>query len=72
MEGLPFNDLKLRASAGVSGNQAGIGSYESLAVIGFGSFNSQSTAAPTDNGNSDLKFEENPMKTLSFFISSRK
>lgn len=59
MEGLPFDDLKLRASAGVSGNQAGIGSYESLAVIGFGSFNSQSTAAPTDNGNPDLKFEEN-------------
>lgn len=59
MEGLPFDDLKLRASAGVSGNQAGIGSYESLAVIGFGSFNSQSTAAPIDNGNPDLKFEEN-------------
>jgi hypothetical protein len=51
--------LKLRASAGVSGNQEGIGSYESLAVIGFGSFNSQTTAAPTDNGNPALKFEEN-------------
>ena len=59
MQGLPFDDLKLRASAGVSGNQAGIGFYESLAVIGFGSFNSQSTAAPTDNGNPKLKFEEN-------------
>jgi TonB-linked SusC/RagA family outer membrane protein len=59
MQGLPFDDLKLRASAGVSGNQAGIGYYESLAVIGFGSFNSQSTAAPTDNGNPKLKFEEN-------------
>ena len=39
MQGLPFDDLKLRASAGVSGNQAGIG-FASLAVIGFGSFNS--------------------------------
>ena len=55
----PFDVLKLRASAGVSGNQEGIGSYESLAVIGFGSFNSQTTAAPTDNGNPALKFEEN-------------
>jgi len=54
-----FDELKLRASAGVSGNQDGIGSYQSLAVIGFGSFNSQTTAAPTDNGNPALKFEEN-------------
>ncbi len=54
-----FDVLKLRASAGVSGNQDGIGSYESLAVIGFGSFNSQTTASPTDNGNPELKFEEN-------------
>jgi TonB-linked SusC/RagA family outer membrane protein len=54
-----FDELKLRASAGVSGNQDGIGYYQSLAVIGFGSFNSQTTAAPTDNGNPALKFEEN-------------
>lgn len=54
-----FDKLKLRASAGVSGNQEGIGYYQSLAVIGFSSFNSQTTAAPTDNGNPALKFEEN-------------
>jgi TonB-linked SusC/RagA family outer membrane protein len=54
-----FDVLKLRASAGVSGNQDGIGSYQSLAIVGFGSFNSQTIAATTDNGNPALKFEEN-------------
>ena len=58
MSGSAFDELKLRASAGVSGNQNGIGYYQSLAVIGFGSFNSQTVAAPTDNGNPALKFEE--------------
>ena len=58
MSNSPFDELKLRGSAGVSGNQNGIGYYQSLAVIGFGSFNSQTVAAPTDNGNPSLKFEE--------------
>lgn len=53
------NDLKLRASAGSSGNRNGIGSYASLATLGFGSLNGQSTAIPTDNGNPDLGFEKN-------------
>ncbi|MFL2623501.1 MAG: SusC/RagA family TonB-linked outer membrane protein [Flavobacteriaceae bacterium] len=53
------NDLKLRASAGTSGNSNGIGSYASLATLGFGSLNGASTAIPTDNGNQDLGFEEN-------------
>ena len=53
------NDLKIRASAGSSGNRNGIGSYASLATLGFGSFNGQSTAIPTDNGNPDLGFEKN-------------
>ena len=52
-------DLKIRASAGTSGNRNGIGSYASLATLGFGSLNGQSTAIPTDNGNPDLGFEEN-------------
>ena len=53
------NDLKIRASAGSSGNRNGIGSYASLATLGFGSFNGQSTAIPSDNGNPDLGFEKN-------------
>ena len=54
-----IDDLKIRASAGTSGNRNGIGSYASLATLGFGSLNGQSTAIPTDNGNPDLGFEEN-------------
>ena len=54
-----INDLKIRASAGTSGNRNGIGSYASLATLGFGSLNGQSTAIPTDNGNPDLGFEKN-------------
>jgi len=53
------NDLKIRASAGSSGNRNGIGSYASLATLGFGSLNGQSTAIPSDNGNVDLGFEKN-------------
>ena len=54
-----IDDLKIRASAGTSGNRNGIGSYAALATLGFGSLNGQSTAIPTDNGNPDLGFEEN-------------
>jgi len=54
-----INDLKLRASAGTSGNRNGIASYAALATLGFGSLNGQSTAVPTDNGNPDLGFEKN-------------
>ena len=54
-----INDLKIRASAGTSGNRNGIGSYAALPTLGFGSLNGQSTAIPTDNGNPDLGFEKN-------------
>lgn len=54
-----INDFKLRASAGSSGNANGVGSYASLATLGFGSLNGQSTAIPSDNGNVDLGFEKN-------------
>jgi len=54
-----INDLKLRASAGTSGNRNGIASYASLATLGFGSLNGLTTAVPTDNGNPDLGFEKN-------------
>jgi TonB-linked SusC/RagA family outer membrane protein len=54
-----FNDLKLRTSAGTSGNSNGLGSYGSLATLAFGSLNGQGTAIPTDNGNANLGFEKN-------------
>jgi len=54
-----INDLKLRASAGTSGNSNGLASYASLATLGFGSLNGASTAVPSDNGNLDLGFEKN-------------
>jgi TonB-linked SusC/RagA family outer membrane protein len=68
------NDLKIRASAGSSGNRNGIGSYASLATLGFGSFNGQSTAIPSDNGNPDLGFEKNFIFDvgLEFTILNRK
>ncbi|HIB37026.1 SusC/RagA family TonB-linked outer membrane protein [Mesonia sp.] len=59
MEDSFMNRLKLRASAGTSGNRAGIGYYTSRARIGFGSLNGLTTAVPTDNGNPDLGFEKN-------------
>jgi TonB-linked SusC/RagA family outer membrane protein len=60
MEDVDFiNTLKLRTSAGTSGNRAGIGDFASLATIGFGSLGGATTAIPTDNGNPDLGFEEN-------------
>ena len=54
-----INNLKLRASAGTSGNRSGLGSYGWQAQIGFGSLNGQTTAVPVDNGNPDLGFEKN-------------
>ncbi|WP_289044672.1 SusC/RagA family TonB-linked outer membrane protein [uncultured Olleya sp.] len=54
-----INDLKLRVSAGTSGNSSGLASYASLPVIDFGSLNGSSTATPSDNGNADLGFEKN-------------
>jgi TonB-linked SusC/RagA family outer membrane protein len=53
------DNLKIRTSAGFSGNSNGIGSYSSLATLGFGSLNGQTTAIPTDNGNNNLGFEKN-------------
>ncbi|WP_412984038.1 SusC/RagA family TonB-linked outer membrane protein [Pontimicrobium sp. IMCC45349] len=61
-----LDDLKLRASAGTSGNRNGIGSYAALPTLGFGSLNGLSTAVPTDNGNPDLGFEENFIFDIGF------
>ncbi len=54
-----FDNLKIRASAGTSGNRAGVGAYQALALIGFGSLGGNATASPSDNGNPDLSFEQN-------------
>ena len=60
MEDVEFIDrLKLRSSAGTSGNRSGIGDFASLARIGFGNLGGNTTAIPTDNGNPNLGFEEN-------------
>ncbi|WP_397362040.1 SusC/RagA family TonB-linked outer membrane protein [Olleya sp. R77988] len=54
-----IDDLKIRASAGTSGNSNGLASYASVATLGFGSLNGAATAVSTDNGNPDLGFEQN-------------
>lgn len=60
MEDVDFiNLLKLRTSAGTSGNRSGIGDFPALATIGFGSLGGSTIAVPTDNGNPELGFEEN-------------
>lgn len=54
------NDIKLRFSYGVTGNQAGIGNYASRALFGLaGEYLSLSGAAPSQLGNASLGWEEN-------------
>ena len=53
-----INELKLRASYGVTGN-AGIGNYEWQSLIGFGiDYDDTPGGAPTNVGNIDLTWEE--------------
>ena len=59
MSGSVINDLKLRASAGTSGNRNLGVFYPSKTLVGFGSLNGGSIAAPTQVGNPDLGFESN-------------
>lgn len=53
-----FNELKLRASVGKTGNNQ-IGNYDSQGVFGFGKYNGQSIIAETGLGNSKLSWETN-------------
>jgi TonB-linked SusC/RagA family outer membrane protein len=54
------NDLKLRFSYGITGNQAGIGNYASRALFGLsGEYLGLSGGAPSQLGNADLGWEEN-------------
>jgi TonB-dependent starch-binding outer membrane protein SusC len=54
------NEIKLRLSYGVTGNQAGIGAYASRALFGLsGEYLSLSGGAPSQLGQDDLSWEEN-------------
>lgn len=54
------NDIKLRLSYGVTGNQAGIGNYASRALFGLnGEYLGLSGGSPSQLGNADLGWEEN-------------
>jgi TonB-linked SusC/RagA family outer membrane protein len=53
-----LNVLKLRASIGNTGNFSGISNYQSLGLYGFGKYNDQSTAIPTQIANPDLTWEK--------------
>lgn len=54
------NDIKLRFSYGITGNQAGIGNYASRNLFGLsGEYLGLSGGAPSQLGNSELSWEEN-------------
>jgi len=56
MEGSVFNNLKLRASYGTSGNQ-NIGDFEYLNLLGFSTYNGRTAAVPLGVGNPDIQWE---------------
>ncbi|MEZ4803670.1 MAG: TonB-dependent receptor [Gelidibacter sp.] len=59
MEGSKFSTLKLRASAGTSGNDQ-IGRYTSITTYGFGAYNNGSTTiVPANFGDPTLSWEQN-------------
>lgn len=56
LEGSAFNNLKLRASYGTSGNQ-NIGDFQYLNLLGFGTYNGATTAIPLGVGNPQIQWE---------------
>ncbi|MGB5821281.1 MAG: SusC/RagA family TonB-linked outer membrane protein, partial [Saonia sp.] len=56
MEGSIFNNLKLRASYGTSGNQ-NIGDFEFLNLLNFDTYNGNTTAIPVGVGNPEIQWE---------------
>jgi TonB-linked SusC/RagA family outer membrane protein len=59
------NEIKLRFSYGITGNQAGIGAYASRALFGLsGEYLSLSGGAPSQLGQADLSWEENETYNL--------
>lgn len=61
-----LNVLKLRASIGNTGNFSGINNYQSLGLYGFGKYNNQSTAIPTQIPNPDLTWEKKLKRDIGF------
>lgn len=58
MAGSKFSTLKLRASAGTSGNDQ-IGRYTSITTYGFGAYNGNTTIVPANFGDPTLSWEQN-------------
>ncbi|WKS95117.1 SusC/RagA family TonB-linked outer membrane protein [Riemerella columbina] len=59
MDNTPFNSLKLRASYGISGNDASLGNYQNKSYVAFGRYGQASTTYITTTlGNPDLKWEK--------------
>ncbi|WP_350293806.1 TonB-dependent receptor [uncultured Croceitalea sp.] len=56
MEGSVFNNLKLRGSYGTSGNQ-NIGDFNFLNLLGFNTYNGNTTAIPLGVGNPVIQWE---------------
>ena len=57
LEGKIFDDLKLRASYGILGND-NLGSYPYQLLYGFDGYTAQTSAIPTQNANPNLQWEE--------------
>ena len=81
MKGGIFDQLKLRAGYGVSGNALGFGAYSAYTLFGLNSGSSftyngvtYSKIEPTQNGNKDLKWETTKMFNVGVdfaFLDSR-
>lgn len=64
------NDLKLRASYGTSGNQAGIGNFQSLQLFGTsGSYAGATALSPTQLGNDLLSWETSTTTNIGLDLS---
>jgi TonB-dependent starch-binding outer membrane protein SusC len=64
------NEIKLRLSYGITGNQAGIGNYASRGLFGLsGEYLGLSGGAPSQLANSDLSWEENESYNVGLDLS---
>lgn len=70
-----FNDLKLRASYGITGNDRNIPNYANIGYVAYGDYGTGGTMIPTDViGNPDIKWETNRTTNLGVdfaFLKSR-
>ncbi|SFN08922.1 TonB-linked outer membrane protein, SusC/RagA family [Chryseobacterium oleae] len=70
-----LNDLKLRASYGIAGNDRNIPNYSNVGYVNYGDYGSGATMAPTTiAGNPDIKWETNKTTNLGIdlaFLKSR-